>query len=355
MDRHRRAFALMIAIVTVAAVFAAAVSISVIVRASVVESGALSRAIEQEFAARTAAARVIAGVVGEGVGARGEVAPSGPEPDGKAPTLDTDELPEMPEFMREFLEGMLEDEAQDGEASEPEPAPRPTSQRNASRYLTARGLPTRPVSVQVGDATFRVRMTDAVSRVSLNAAEDEELQRLFLAAGASPGLARTLAAELIDYRDADDFLTPFGAESDAYTRRGMTIRNAPLTVTDELLFLPSMPPELLDAVRPLATTGGNGRLHAPTVPEAVLRCLPGMTPEAAAQIIALRESGRLDADSLRGALPLFAGDLFARFQFQPSPILRVEVRREDAPGPLYEGLAVVSPSAGVQWVRFRMP
>jgi hypothetical protein len=350
MDRHRRAFALMIAMIAVAAVFAAAMSLSLLTRASVVESGALSRALEQELAARTAASRAVAGIVGEGVTASGEAAPDAPSA-GDAPEVETDEMPEMPEFLREFLEGMIDEETP--EEGDPEPAPvTPTSTRNAQRYLAARGLPDAPVVVEVSGAAFEVRLLDAASRINLNRATLEELEALARAAGAEPLTAASVAAEIIDYRDEDDFVTPRGAEREDYSRRNLQIRNAALLSVDELGYLPSMTPTLLRNLRPLVTVLGDGKLHAPSVPETILRALPGMTSDSASRIISLRNAGRLDADSLEKALPGFAPELVERFRFRPSPLLRVIVRRADAPGPTFEGLAAISPSAGVQWASF---
>ncbi len=352
MDRRRRAFALMIAMITVAVVFAAAISLSLLTRASVVESGALSRALEHELAARTAASRAVAGVVGESVGASGEVAPEAPGAS-DAPEIDTDELPEMPEFLREFLEGMIDDESPEEGEPEPEPEPvTPTSTRNATRHLATRGLPVAPIAVEVDGATYEVRLLDAANRFNLNRATLEELESIARAAGADPLTTAAVAAQIVDYRDEDDFVTPRGAEREDYARRNLEIRNGPFLSVDELGFMPSMTPGLLRDLRPLVTVFGDGRLHAPSVPDAILRALPGMTDEAATRIIALREAGRLDAESLKGALPGFAPELAERFRFKPSPLIRVLVRRADAPGPEFEGLAVISSGAGVQWASF---
>jgi len=340
------------ALAVATAAFAAAMSLSLRSRAAVVESGALERALAGEFDARTAATRVVQGIVGEQVSASGEVSPDAPGGDASSPEVDTDELPEMPEFMREFLEGMLEqDDDEGGEAEAAEPV-RATSTQRATRFLAARGLPAAAVRVELPGGVHEVRVRDASSVIDLNRAAIEELEGLVLAVGGERGLARRVAAEIVDYRDGDDFVTPLGAERAAYELRGLTIRNGPLRSVEELGYLPSMTPELLRALRPVVTVMGDGRLHAASVPEAVLLALPGMTTDSARRIVSLRESGRLDAETLETALSGFSRDLAERFRFEPSPALRVDVRRVDGMGAAFTGLAVVTPSEGVQWASF---
>jgi len=351
MGRDRRAFALMTALVTASAVFAAALSLAALSRSAVIESGALTRSIEAELRARTAAARVLAGVVGVAVTQSGEPpADNADVPDG--PEIDTDELPEMPEFMREFLEEYLDEpsteEDEDGNAV-------PQNQRRSSaeqsvRRLRARGLPSHGVRVEVDGVSLRVTLTDALGVVNLNLATLEELAALFEGAGAEPYAAETIAAQLIDYRDADDFVTPRGAENADYARRGLVIRNAPLAAIEELLYLSAMTPDLFSRVRPLVTVHGDGRLHAPSAPLAALAVIPGVGESGAGAIVALREAGSLDAKSLRDALSLFAGDAASRFRFEPSPLIRVRVEPEGA-GPVFTAIAAVTDD-GVRWGHF---
>lgn len=345
MGGRPRAFALIVALVTTTAVFAAAMSLSLASRSATVEAGALSRALEQEFGARTAATRAVIGLLGVRTEAEGGGPPAGPE---DAPAVDTDELPEMPEFLREFLEGQLdqgEDES-DGAASS-------SSRAGRSRQtLRARGLPLEALRVQAAGAWFRVELTDALGGLELNSASDEELRSVLESVGVGGPAARSIAAELIDYRDVDDFVTPGGAEGEAYRRRGMSIKNGPLTTARELLFLPSMTPGAYRAVRPLICVGGSGRIHAPTAPAALLAALPGMTDTAVSEIVALREAGRLDRASLKEALPLFAKSLESRLGVEPSPVIRARVSAE-AGGPMFEGLAAVT-DEGVRWLQFRV-
>lgn len=344
MDRRDRAFALMIAVVTVSAVFATAVSVAVVMRTATVESGAVRRLYAQELPARSAAARALAGLVGE------DASPSSVEETGaeQGPLVDTEKLPEMPEFLKAFLEGQLGDEDQPSNAAPPPP----TSTRNASRYLSLRGMPAGPVRVTIDDAVYAVALADPWGVINLNSAEPEEFAGLCAELGVDRALADRLADELVDYRDPDDFVSPRGAEQEAYRRRGMQIPNAPLASPDELLFLPSMTHEVYDRVEPFVTVFGDGKIHVPSAPRAVLAALPGMSPAAVREILALRASGGLTARTLQKALPLMEGSLPGRLRLKPSPAVEVRVRRADAPGPEFVGTAVVSPDEGIQWIAF---
>jgi len=301
---------MIVALVTTAAVFAAAMSLSLASRSATVESGALSRAAEQEFGARTAATRAVLGLVGTRVTASGEEIAG---ESGEAPSIDTSELPEMPEFLREFLEGHLEEEGADS-ADGGGASSRSSRSKGARRSLRARGLPRDAVRVDIGGVARLVELTDALGGLDLNSASEEEFRAVLEAAGETVFAARSVAAELIDYRDQDDFLTPRGAEREAYERRGLTIKNGPLATARELLFLPSMTPGAFAAVEPYVCVGGAGRIHAPTAPAALLAALPGMTETAVREIVALRENGTLTEASLKEALPLFAKSLASRLR-----------------------------------------
>jgi len=341
-----RAFALIVALVTTTAVFAAAMSLSLASRSATVEAGALSRALEQEFGARTAATRAVIGLLGVRTETQGG-GPSGGS--GGAPAVDTDDLPEMPEFLREFLEGQLDQE--DDEPSGGGASSSSSDQAARSRQtLRARGLPLEAVRVEADGAWFRVELTDALGGLELNSANEEELRSVLESVGIAGPAARSIAAELIDYRDPDDFVTPGGAEGEAYGRRGLTIKNAPLATARELLFLPSMTPETFRALRPLVCVGGSGKIHVPTAPPELLAALPGMTDAAVSEIVALREAGELDRASLKEALPLFAKSLESRLGVEPSPVIRARVSAE-AGGPVFEGLAAVT-DEGVRWLQF---
>ncbi|NLW50445.1 MAG: hypothetical protein GXY85_06325 [Candidatus Brocadiaceae bacterium] len=108
-------------------------------------------------------------------------------------------------------------------------------------------------AVQVGDGYFwllhahpndnnvrRYGMTDEAAKVNLNTATAEMLLKL-------PEMTAELAAAIIDWRDADDEISPGGAESEYYLLLddAYYCKNGPFETVDELLLVAEATPELL--------------------------------------------------------------------------------------------------------------
>jgi len=81
-----------------------------------------------------------------------------------------------------------------------------------------------------------VSVRPEAERVDLNAAGAGTLTACFLSAGVTPEEARSRAARVIDWRDADDVAGPGGAESAEYRAAGLGYgpRNAPFQSVGEL-------------------------------------------------------------------------------------------------------------------------
>ena len=107
----------------------------------------------------------------------------------------------------------------------------------------------------VGDATFwflgRADQTgtgltrdfgliDEASKLNLNTAQFDQLKAL-------PGMTEEVAAAIVDWRDADETITPGGAESETYMRRqpGYSCKNAPFESIEELALVSGVTREIL--------------------------------------------------------------------------------------------------------------
>jgi general secretion pathway protein K len=94
-------------------------------------------------------------------------------------------------------------------------------------------------------AEVRLQATPEDSRVDLNRAQPELVAAVLQAAGADSDTAAQLAAAITDYADADDQVTPLGAERADYAAAGLPgPKNAAFESEDELLAVIGMPPEL---------------------------------------------------------------------------------------------------------------
>ncbi len=157
-----------------------------------------------------------------------------------------------------------------------------------------------PVWMRVDDVLGRARFLAAAdcaitaravgSRLDVNAAGEAELSQVFRLAGLAPARADSVAAAIADWKDADDAARPLGAEREAYEARGRPPPlNRDFTHVAELALVRG-----IDGTFPFDSlldveAGAVSINHAPG---AVLRRLPGFSPEAVAHVLGARAAGR---------------------------------------------------------------
>ena len=122
------------------------------------------------------------------------------------------------------------------------------------------GLNDLPRIVAVGDHSIEVRLADTHGRIDINLADETAWMRVFAAAGAPEAIARTLTDEILDWRDADTAVRPFGAErADYVDSPGKSPGDRPFSSVEELIQVRSMTPGRLACIRPFLTAfGGTG-------------------------------------------------------------------------------------------------
>lgn len=128
------------------------------------------------------------------------------------------------------------------------------------------------------------------SRLNVNMADEATLSHLFQYAGMAPLRADSIAAAIADWKDADDIPRPLGAERESYESLGrVPPMNRPFSHIAELALVRGIDgtfpfDSLLDVEE-----GGISINHAPA---ALLRLLPGFTPEAASRVLGARADGQ---------------------------------------------------------------
>jgi len=144
--------------------------------------------------------------------------------------------------------------------------------------------------------------------LDVNAATEEQLRRVFLTARLSPGAADSLAAGILDWRDADDDARAAGAERDWYERAGrIAPRDGDLASLAEITTVKGAEAvphiELLLGVEP-------GRILLARAPPAVLAALAGMSTSVLAVVEQRRAGGdsALDLQRLVAIAPAEARD-----------------------------------------------
>ena len=164
-------------------------------------------------------------------------------------------------------------------------------------------------------------VSDEESRLNVNTALPEELAKL-------DGMTPDVVAAIIDWRDADNEVTPGGAEAEYYSSlpRPYLPRNGPLQTTRELLMVRGVSRELLlgdganqdessdldesvgnnvfdggwsdiltvDSTVRNVNAAGDKRVNIQTGGETALTGIKGITPEIAKAIIAYRAQKQLE-------------------------------------------------------------
>ena len=188
------------------------------------------------------------------------------------------------------------------------------------------------------DVPVKIEMRDESAKIDINTASDALLRGLFLSQGLADDEAARMVDAILDWRDADSFRRPNGAEEPEYRAAGLSYgpANAPFQAIEELQLVLGMRPELYRRVAPLITVfsrqpGINPQLAS----REVLLALPGMTSDVVDQYLVLREAAR--AQGL--ALPPFpqAGSFATGYTMVSS--VRSEARLDD--GTIFAREAVV--------------
>lgn len=337
MDARGRGFALIIVIVATTTVFALAIQGSVAVRSNVVEVTARRDQAAFLRSAESAARLALAGLVSlqsagsgraDGDGALGgsDAAAPGAEP-AEEPDPEELDLPEMPPQIKELIGDMMRstEQGEDANLSTGFAKRQAESRRQADNLLRRRGIPARPVRVVIDERSFDVEIIDRGGLLNPNVASEESLRRYFVAKDVDGARAARLAAEIADWRDEDDFVRPAGAERESYLRVGVAIRNGPMASLDELLYLPSMTPEIMRAARDELTLVSEGTIHAGSAPEPVLTSLPGIDRALAQEIIALRRAGSLTEAALDEMLSRLEQETRDLLTIDPSIFIAIRV------------------------------
>lgn len=151
-------------------------------------------------------------------------------------------------------------------------------------------------------AACTISARPAGAALDVNAADAEQLQRLFLAAGARQGEADSLTDALLDWRDRDEEPRLTGAENSWYrAHRELLPRNGPIASVAELERIRGM--RDLPGIDTLLGVD-SGRIPLGRAPLAVIASLPGIGDEAVARLTELRLRGEQPRDLLAFAATL---------------------------------------------------
>ena len=158
-----------------------------------------------------------------------------------------------------------------------------------------------------------VRLQDEGGKIDLNEAPAPLLRGLFVAVGETPERAASLAAALVDWRDADDRTEPGGAEAQAYVAasRSSGPKNAPFEAIEELAAVLGISAELYARLRPHVTVHSHiGGVDPAFATPVALAAVPGFSLELVQDYLRARAQGPACATPpppSAAALPFMAG------------------------------------------------
>lgn len=162
---------------------------------------------------------------------------------------------------------------------------------------------------RIGDAKIDVRFRSEAARVDLNAAPKELLTGLFISLGASKSAADGYADRVIGWRqkaepNADD------SEAEAYRQAGLAYRPraAPFDDVLELRLVTGLPPAIVERMSSLVTVySGKAQVDVVDADAKTLAALPGVTPDALADVLQARAAGAAGKDLIARLGPASAG------------------------------------------------
>ncbi|MBB3227901.1 general secretion pathway protein K [Luteibacter sp. Sphag1AF] len=151
----------------------------------------------------------------------------------------------------------------------------------------------RTYAFQFDHARVEVSVTDEDGKVDLNAASDQVLVALFVAAGMDNDRATKLSAAVQDWRNPTQGALPNGAKKPQYEAAGLTYgpRNGPFATIEEARMVLGMDAATFATIAPVVTIwSGRERPNTAHAPALALAAVPGLSPDQASAILAQRGS-----------------------------------------------------------------
>lgn len=363
-----KGFALIAVILSVTAVFAVTVYGALVLRSTLTETNALAARSTNGVVAHSAAVLAVSGLVSlpaddtldlESLdalgGLAGGLAGGGPGEGGAAAA------PELPPFLvallgevgAEIEEATRESGVGAGGTNAAVGALAggdSTTSLRASEVLQRVGLPPEGVVVRFPNAIARVWIGDAIGKLNINNADDEQLLAYFQALGLREFDAVTLTNQILDWIDSDPIPRERSFERDRYARLGLRPADSDIRYIDELRYLPAMDEDVMRRIRRDFSVGSQGAMYLGTASDAAMRAI-GLNERQVQGIRNIRTSGPLTAERLRVVVDLGSDRWRSTLSLAPSPLLelRVEVfppntsRFDDvSPSSVFEGIAVLT-------------
>jgi len=165
---------------------------------------------------------------------------------------------------------------------------------------------------------------DESSRININYVPEEALKSLLkVIGGVDDGTASDITSAIIDWRDEDIVVSPFGAEDSYYKSLELPYecKNKKFQILEELLLVKGMTPELFLKIKDLITVYGEGKTNINTAGLSIFLAL-GLSNDFAERMIKFRQGsderdGTMDdnvfksVEDMRNIGPMFTEESIA--------------------------------------------
>ncbi|HLX23300.1 MAG TPA: hypothetical protein VKR38_08155 [Usitatibacter sp.] len=189
-----------------------------------------------------------------------------------------------------------------------------------------------------------VEIRDESAKIDINTASDALLRGMFQSIGMSDDETAHIVDAILDWRDADSFKRPNGAEEPEYRAAGLPYKpaNAPFQAIEELQLVLGMRPDIYRRIAPMITVfsrqpGVNPGLAS----RDVLLSIPGTTGDMVDQYIALRDAALAQGQPA----PVFPQASMYSSGYTMVATVRSQARLEDGTVFAREAVALLRPTA----------
>jgi general secretion pathway protein K len=146
--------------------------------------------------------------------------------------------------------------------------------------------------LELAGASVRVTISDEAGKIDLNAASPALLEGLLASADVPDAERRSLIDAILDWRDADHDVRPYGAEDSHYRSQGKIYgaKDAPFDSVDELQLVLGMSLAVWQKLKPLLTVHSRQPgVNPAAASREVLLAIPGVDPAEVERYLASRE------------------------------------------------------------------
>lgn len=159
-----------------------------------------------------------------------------------------------------------------------------------------------PYPYEIEDGRVTIRIADETGKLNINTLTDSSgilLNSLLVNLGIGKEQSDTIVDSILDWKDKDDLVRLHGAEDSHYASlpEPYKTKNAPFESLEELLSVKGMTREILygtaekkGLIHFVTIYSGSDKISLNAAPREVLMAVPGMTEDAADNIITVRSS-----------------------------------------------------------------